>query len=713
MFKAVDVFYAALTVFQGYCLQYFLGSFLETRIKSRWNGLCVVGVYAVLRSAVVWCSAPGYEDYRVAAGRLALSLDILSALAMCFYKAFRPVTVFLVVSFQALLDISSYVAVILVDKPGNRLPHLWNWCVREQIITSEKSLVLIVGIGTIVVLALQHLFIVFLLYFSIKKIVQNFHEKNYGINKTELLFILTPSAVGMMICMLLRIIMITVEDGIPTMLYERYPILVVVIPAILLLSLLSILYGVKLFQDMICWNREKSGRIVLENQISSLQEHMEEMERIYSGIRGMKHDMKNTLAVIQRLSAGDGSGALQEYLSELNKGLERLEVRFRTGNTVVDTLLNMKYHEAVRDVPDLKMNVDNLLFPQGIEIHSYDIGVILGNAVDNAIEACRKLKAKEPTADAFIRISSLQKGNLIILKVENSFDGRVVRKPQSEFPVTDKSDRKSHGIGLANIKSTAEKYQGAVDFKVSGSVFILSVMMKNERREEGIMAISGIGNNYNNMYSGTYATQKSDAVTKAKTKEAAPAQTGKAKDRQKDYDGMSNGNVSISSVYLNKCSEDSAKAKELEDFLRKIPELEKQGYEQLSAQNKALGGTVTYYQQTWMVNQDGSIQSTVYSVTETGMTNAERMKKRMDEHLDTQKEKKKEEKKAEENKAEENKAEENKAEKTKQAERLEGGTEKITMLEAAGKEITVKYVEAENELAAKAMMQKEKQKGVS
>ena len=268
------------------------------------------------------------------------------------------------------------------------------------------------------------------------------------------------------------------------MLYDRYPILVIVIPAILLLSLLSILYGVKLFQDMIYWNREKSGRIVLENQISSLQEHMEEMERIYSGIRGMKHDMKNTLAVIQRLSAGDGDGELQEYLSELNKGLEKLEVRFRTGNTVVDTLLNMKYHEAVRGMPDLRMDADKLLLPQGIQIHSYDIGVILGNAVDNAIEACRKLKAKEPGADAFIRISSLQKGNLLILKVENSFDGRLVRKPQKEFPMTDKADRENHGIGLANIKSTAEKYQGTMDFKVKGRVFILSVMMKNERRNE-------------------------------------------------------------------------------------------------------------------------------------------------------------------------------------------------------------------------------------
>ena len=236
---------------------------------------------------------------------------------------------------------------------------------------------------------------------------------------------------------------------------------------------------------MIHWNREKSGRIVLEKQIRSLQEHMEEMERIYSGIRGMKHDMKNTLAVIQRLSAeGDeGSGELQVYLSEMNRSLEKLEVRFKTGNTVVDTLLNMKCHEAVRDVPDLKMDADKLMLPQGLEIHSYDIGVILGNAMDNAIEACRKLKAKEPEADAFIRLCSLQKGNLLILKVENSFDGRLVRRRQEEFPITDKADKKSHGIGLANIKSTAEKYQGTMDFKVNGRVFILSVMMKNESKE--------------------------------------------------------------------------------------------------------------------------------------------------------------------------------------------------------------------------------------
>ncbi|MDE6602682.1 MAG: ATP-binding protein [Lachnospiraceae bacterium] len=484
MYKMADVLYAALTVFQGYCLQYFLGNFLESRLKSRWNGMYVAVLYVGLRMAVMWVSTPGYKDYKVAVGTLALSLCILSFLALCFYKAFRPVTVFLVVSFQAVSDIGSQVSVLLLNEVGDGVYKLINWCAGKGVFPSESAFVIAVKAGMAGILFPQYFVIALLLYFSLRKIVRDFREKDYAVSRMELLFILTPAAVGMMICTLLRIIMITVEDSVPEMLYDRYPILTVVIPAILLLSLLSILYSVKLFQDMICWNREKSGRIVLEKQISSLQEHMEEMERIYSGIRGMKHDMKNTLSVIQRLSAGEGNGELEEYLSELNRGLEKLEVRFKTGNTVVDTLLNMKYHEAVRDVPGLKMDADKLMLPQGLEIHSYDIGVILGNAVDNAMEACRKLKAKEQEADAFIRLCSLQKGNLLILKVENSFDGWLVRRRQEEFPITDKADKSSHGIGLANIKSTAEKYQGTMDFKVNGRVFILSVMMKNERREE-------------------------------------------------------------------------------------------------------------------------------------------------------------------------------------------------------------------------------------
>ena len=64
---------------------------------------------------------------------------------------------------------------------------------------------------------------------------------------------------------------------------------------------------------------------------------MGEMERVYSGIRGMRHDMKNTISVIMQLAAGKEDG-LQVYLEELTRTMDRLEFRFKTGNTVVDVL---------------------------------------------------------------------------------------------------------------------------------------------------------------------------------------------------------------------------------------------------------------------------------------------------------------------------------------------------------------------------------------
>ena len=469
-------------VFQGYCLQYFFGRFLETRIRNRRIGvLAVTALYGVLRLGTGFFLPKGYTSFWVFT-RLAVILCIVSVTALVFYRALGKIALFLIVTFMAVGEMSFFLAHMLFEL-GNQLFRLWDWCLGNGYISSLEFYNFVVSITLI---GNQILFCVIgatVLYFTLRKVVQDYREKDYAVHRTELLFILTPGLTGLMVCTLLRITIDTAENGVPETLYDRYPSLMVIMPVILLLLLFSVMFGVKLFQDMICWNREKSSRIILEKQVSSLQEHMGEMERVYSGIRGMRHDMKNTISVIMQLAAGKEEG-LQVYLEELSRTMDRLEFRFKTGNTVVDTLLNMKYHEIAGTVPDLRMDVEGLQFPEKLSIQSYDIGIILGNALDNAIEACRKLKVIEPDAEAFIRISSFQKRELFFLKVENSFDGRVVRRPQNEFPVTDKADRENHGIGMVNIKSTAEKYQGTMDFKVNGRVFILSVMMKNERREE-------------------------------------------------------------------------------------------------------------------------------------------------------------------------------------------------------------------------------------
>ena len=281
-------------------------------------------------------------------------------------------------------------------------------------------------------------------------------------------------------------------------LYEKYPILIPVVPAILLLALFSIIYSVKIFQDLITLNKEKRERLVLEKQIYSLQEHIEEMEHIYERVRSMKHDMKNTLSIIMQLAVNkeqpgkegyqgeeekQTNEELQRYLKELNQTMDRFEFQYKTGNSVVDVLLNMKYHEMVRIMPDIRLNADRLLFPKNIKIQSYDIGIIIGNALDNAVEACKKLKHRESEAEVFITLSSFVRGKMFFMEVENSFDGRIITKKYSEFPMTDKKDKEAHGMGFRNMKNTALKYHGDVEWTVEDGKFIVTVMLQDVRSE--------------------------------------------------------------------------------------------------------------------------------------------------------------------------------------------------------------------------------------
>lgn len=190
--------------------------------------------------------------------------------------------------------------------------------------------------------------------------------------------------------------------------------------------------------------------------------------------------MGTTLAVITQLAEeGGGSAKLQDYLSELNQSFDRLEMRYKTGNAVVDTLLGIKYHEMTRTVPGVTLYADRILFPEKLAVQSYDIGVIIGNALDNAVEACRKLEGSG--RDLFIRIISYQKKGMLFIKMENSFDGKVTVKKGAEFPTTSKQDKKTHGIGLANIKNVAEKYDGGVDWQAEEGVFTLLVMLQNRK----------------------------------------------------------------------------------------------------------------------------------------------------------------------------------------------------------------------------------------
>ena len=72
--------------------------------------------------------------------------------------------------------------------------------------------------------------------------------------------------------------------------------------------------------------------------------------------------------------------------------------------------------------------MDELVFPEVLTILDYDIGVILGNALDNAVEACGRLREEEPEADCFIRLCSFLEGEMFLLEIRNRFDGKVITR---------------------------------------------------------------------------------------------------------------------------------------------------------------------------------------------------------------------------------------------------------------------------------------------
>lgn len=511
MAERVTLFCEIATFFgQGLCLHLFLSSFLTCRAwggrifpgrkgrparkaflcEKRICGIFVAAGWGILKSVLCELTPLGSESMS-GFYKLLIQGAFLWLIAFCFYEAEKEIAVFLLVAFLALSEISFFMGYMVLQFGSPILEWEVKLFTEGYIGASFFEGLLHATAAFLQILCC--IFWILLLAFSLRKVSGAFREKDCEMHRTELLFVLTPPLAGLLLCALLRIIMITVENGTPTLLYDRYPVLCFLVPAILLLLLLSIFYSVKLFQDMVSLSREKSSRVILEQQIGTLQEHTREVERLYEGVRSVKHDMGNTLAVLQRLSGEEYSA----YLAELNKSFEKLELRFRTGNAVADALLNMKYHEAVQKLPGLKFEADNLLFTEDIVIGSHDISVILGNALDNAIEACVRSAKKVPQAAQFIRVSSFRKGKFFFIEVENSFDGMLRESRREEFPETLKGERQIHGIGFSNMKKTAEKYGGTVDYSVavvesnpenvSGyAIFTLSVMMKNERRKENV-----------------------------------------------------------------------------------------------------------------------------------------------------------------------------------------------------------------------------------
>ena len=299
-----------------------------------------------------------------------------------------------------------------------------------------------------------------ILYFSV--ISRKFIRKDYQFNINEYAFLILPSAAALCISITLKIMIISVENGIAATIFEKVPETMFWIPLICFLLLGVVIVSIILFQKLVQCSEEERKRVILENQMIQMQREIEEIQDIYADMRGLKHDMKSHLesitAVIKKISVND-SKELDNYIGKMKATVNRLDFSYRTGNPITDVIIHQKKQETEKR--NITFEVD-FVYPDKQQIDVYDIGIVLNNALENAVEASSKLEGKKN-----IYLRSYMKGTLFFIEVENDFDGEIIMDSETGMPISSKDNKRIHGIGIENIQRCAKKYMGDIDITIS------------------------------------------------------------------------------------------------------------------------------------------------------------------------------------------------------------------------------------------------------
>jgi sensor histidine kinase YesM len=212
---------------------------------------------------------------------------------------------------------------------------------------------------------------------------------------------------------------------------------------------------------------DKMDKILLGQQNKYYQKQFELMESYLKTTKAMRHDLRNHLSVIYALvEKGERDTALK-HLSKMTDIYDDTRQYAYTENIDIDSILNFKIQAAEQQ--NIKIALD-LSIPEKMCIPSFDVAIILGNLLDNAIEAVAELEKEREIKTKL----NYDKGRLIIL-VENPYQGERI-KEGNRYLTTNKEPSK-HGLGLKNVKSVLQKYDGTMDITQQKEVFSVSLLL--------------------------------------------------------------------------------------------------------------------------------------------------------------------------------------------------------------------------------------------
>ena len=212
------------------------------------------------------------------------------------------------------------------------------------------------------------------------------------------------------------------------------------------------------------------NRIYLEQEKSS-QYHSQiavykMLSEQYRQSERLRHDMKNHIIALSALSRNKEWEKIDSYLKNMEDIALDADVDM-TGNKAVDALLYQKRKRAEEE--NIKWECD-VQMPKEYGLNEFDLCVLFGNILDNALEACGRMPGGECR---FINIQAKMVKKCFLIEVKNSMD----RTEKYAAGFTSKGDLKEHGIGLLNVCDVVNKYNGAVYTEAENGSFVISILM--------------------------------------------------------------------------------------------------------------------------------------------------------------------------------------------------------------------------------------------
>lgn len=223
---------------------------------------------------------------------------------------------------------------------------------------------------------------------------------------------------------------------------------------------------------------EYSRRHILEATVLQLQntaaqallENIQSQKQSEESIRTLRHDLKNHAITLRLLlEQGDTQEAMR-YLDAFQTQAAVPVGIYRTGNDLLDGLLRQKLSPALEENVHVRVSLD---FREGGFIDPFDLCVLMGNVLDNAVEACQRVTSPD---QRFIEVSGGLSANCLLIRVKNSC---VVRGLALDvgLPSTTKVNKALHGFGLRGIKRVLEHYRGSLTVAANGDHFISTMLI--------------------------------------------------------------------------------------------------------------------------------------------------------------------------------------------------------------------------------------------